>query len=66
MEFKLYHQNIRGIRSKTKDCYNSVLSSDFDLICFTETWLCDGIFSSEFIDQRYLVERRDRNKVLTN
>jgi hypothetical protein len=27
----------------------------------TETWLCDGIYDAEFIDERYTVFRRDRN-----
>lgn len=37
-------------------CLNS-----FDLICITESWLIDGINSSELFDDRYIVFRRDRN-----
>lgn len=56
----IYYQNVRGLRTKLSDVFNSILSSDYPIIAFSETWLCDSIYSSEVIDDRYNVYRRDR------
>lgn len=59
---KIYYQNVRGIRSKTRDVKLNILSNNFDILIFTETWLCDGVFDGEFIDNRYTVYRKDRKQ----
>ena len=62
MKLKFYYQNVRGIRSKTNDLLQAVSSSNYDIIMMTESWLRDGIFNREFIDERYEVFRRDRDQ----
>ena len=57
---RLFYQNVRGIRTKTSDVYQSVLNSNYDVLVFTETWLNNSIVSNEFVDGRYNVFRRDR------
>lgn len=62
MAFTIFYQNIRGMKSKTHEIYNSIVSNSYDIICICETWLDDSILSSEIFDSRYQVIRRDRNK----
>lgn len=57
---RIYYQNVRGLRTKTLDFYNGILSVDHDLVLITETWLKDSILDSELADNRYSVFRRDR------
>lgn len=57
----IYHQNVRGLRTKTHTFIRNVLRNSFDVITLTETWLIDGVNDSEIFDDRYLVWRRDRN-----
>lgn len=58
MDLKIYFQNVRGVKSKCVDIYNSVLSSDYDVICLCETWLDDTVFHRNclMIDIVYLGE----------
>lgn len=49
------------MNSKTATLYNSLLSSDFDLYCMTETWLTEDILNSELFPSDYVVVRCDRN-----
>lgn len=60
MAISVYYQNVRGLKTKTNDNYNSFLSSNFDIVCMAETWLNGSIISSELFDDRYCVVRRDR------
>lgn len=62
----LYYQNCRGIRTKLHTLFMNILSYSFDVIILSETWLTPSIADSEFIDDRYLVFREDRNRVATN
>ncbi|CAG9132953.1 unnamed protein product [Plutella xylostella] len=39
----------------------SVLNSDYDIICISETWLLDSIFDAEIFDGRYNLYRTDRD-----
>lgn len=59
-------QNVRGLRTKCVDLYNSVLCSDYDIILITETWLQNDILNSELFDMRYDVFRCDRDLILCN
>lgn len=60
-----YYQNCRGIRTKLHTLYMNILSHAYDVIILTETWLIPEIDNCEFIDQRYTVYRRDRNRSVT-
>lgn len=62
----IYYQNCRGIRTKLNTLYLNIMSHAYDVIILTETWLTLDISDNEFIDQRYLVFRCDRNRSLTN
>lgn len=62
----VYYQNVRGLRTKTHECYNKILANNYDVIVMVETWLCDGIFNSEFCDDRYDIFRIDRDLIATN
>lgn len=49
------------MRTKTADIYMNILQNDYCVIALTETWLKSDIRTSEFIDSRYIVYRRDRD-----
>lgn len=57
----IYYQNVRGLRTKSHLFYKSLLHTDYDVVCLTETWLLPGIYDEELFDSRYVVYRRDRN-----
>ncbi|CAH2087196.1 unnamed protein product [Euphydryas editha] len=59
-QLTIYYQNVRGIRTKLHDVYKNVLTCNYQVIIFTETWLNDNIFTAEILDDRYQVFRRDR------
>lgn len=56
----VYHQNVRGLRTKVHELYTSVLSEDYDIITLTETWLNDSFKNAELLDDRYNIARLDR------
>jgi hypothetical protein len=64
-KLNIYYQNVRGLRTKTLEIYESVLGEDYDLIALTETWLEPGIDNCELFDSRYEVYRKDRDQVGT-
>lgn len=64
-DFCIYYQNTRGLRTKLNTLYMSILSNSFDVVILTETWLIPTISNSEFIDDRYVVFRCDRNRTAT-
>lgn len=57
---KIYYQNVRGLRTKTRDFYLNVLTCEYDIIVLCETWLSLDISDSELFCDNYLVYRRDR------
>lgn len=57
----LYYQNVRGLRTKLSNIYNSILSNSYPIIVLTETWLTDSFYNSEICDDRYVVYRADRS-----
>lgn len=57
---KIYYQNIRGMRGKVNDIRSKILTSDYDIVTLTETWLNDSFHSTEFFSDTYFVERCDR------
>lgn len=66
-DYKLsfYYQNCRGIRSKLHLLYMNILSFSYDVIILSETWLTPNILDNEFIDDRYIVFRCDRDRLAT-
>ncbi|XP_045471763.1 uncharacterized protein LOC123678670 [Harmonia axyridis] len=61
-----FYQNVRGLRSKTHDIFDSIVQSEYDIICLSETWLSSDILDSEICDDRYVLYRNDRNFDLTS
>lgn len=61
LNLQIYYQNIRGMRTKTQDILCNILNCNYDVLVLVETWLHNGIKDREFIDDRYVVFRRDRN-----
>lgn len=57
----VFYQNVRGLRTKTLDFFDAVLTESYPVIIATETWLHDAISSSEIFDDRYIVYRNDRS-----
>lgn len=56
----IFYQNIGRARSKVKDIQLSLLDSNYDIVCLTETNFDRGVYDNEFVDNRYNVFRRDR------
>lgn len=61
----IYYQNTRGLRTKTHIFKRNLLLGSYDIVSVTESWLLEGIFDNELIDNRYFVWRRDRDYALT-
>lgn len=60
-ELKFYYQNTRGLRGRiVRNLKQNITLANFDCISLTETWLHDGIESSEIFDETYNVFRADR------
>lgn len=61
--FTLYYQNCRSLNNKLIEFSLSLLSSDFDVIAITETWLKPTVLNNELFDSSYLVYRCDRSEL---
>lgn len=62
-----YYQNVRGLRRKiASGIKNGFTLANHDFVSLTETWLNDGISSSEIFDDTYNVFRADRSIVNYN
>lgn len=61
----MYHQNVRGLNSKTHDLKIIVPGGDFDIVCSTDTWLQDGVYYGELFPLKYKVFRCTRDLVTT-
>lgn len=59
--FLVYYQNVRGLRSKTNQFYLSCLSTQYEIIILSETWLNDSVLSAELFNSTYNVFRCDRS-----
>lgn len=62
----IYYQNCGGLRTKLNALYMNILSNCYDIIILVETWLIPEISNNEFIDRRYDVFRRDRDRLATS
>ena len=52
--------NIRSLVNKLSLFQSYIYSSDYDIICLTETWLTDLIFDQEILPTSYNIYRKDR------
>lgn len=59
-KFLLYYQNCRGICTKQNIVYPALLSSDYDIVVFTETWLTCNHSTNEFFPDKFDTYRCDR------
>ena len=57
----LYYQNVRGLKTKINHFYINACSSEFDVICLTETGLSPDVNSAELFGPGYTVFRKDRS-----
>lgn len=64
--FSIYYQNTRGLNTKISDFSLSVLSSDYDVIALTETWLKQSVDNTELFGNSYFVYRCDRSSLNSN
>ena len=62
MKLTCYYQHVRGIRSKTNELLQAVRANNHNIIALSETWLRPGMYNCEFLDTRYKVFRRNRDK----
>lgn len=56
----LFYQNVRGLNTKINQARTFVNVNNYDIIGLTETWLSDGVLSSEMFNTHYHVFRHDR------
>lgn len=61
MSTSVYYQNVRWLRSKTKQLKQNLSCTNYDIICLTETNLNDGFHDAELSDEGFILFRRDRN-----
>lgn len=52
--------NTRSIVNKLSKFMSFVYSSNYSIVCCTETWLSDSIFDNEIIPTGYSIYRKDR------
>lgn len=56
----ILYQNVRGLRTKLDEIYNSILISNADLFAITETGCNESIHDAEIIPPGYTIIRCDR------
>ena len=62
----IYYQNVRGLNTKSHIFYRNCSDAFFDIICISESWLSDGVRSSELFPPSYSVYRGDRKHELVD
>lgn len=58
--FTIYHENVRSIMKKRTEILLSTKDIDYDCISINETWLHPSHNDNEFMNERYIVYRKDR------
>ncbi|CAF4867365.1 unnamed protein product [Pieris macdunnoughi] len=58
----LFYQNVRGLRTKSNEFYQNLLTCTFDVILITESWLNSSFYDNELCSDEYQMFRRDRSK----
>lgn len=61
-----YYQNVRGLRTKTRDVFLNSSILNFDVFALTETWLNPTILDLELFNNSYTVFRKDRYSNLSD
>lgn len=60
----IYYQNVRGLKTKLSTTYLLSQQTNFDLFCFTETFLDSTVLDTEIFDSEYFtVFRTDRSNL---
>ena len=55
-----YYQNVRGLNSKISAIYNQLISTHYDIIACSETWLKPDTCSSQIFGPDFVTFRSDR------
>jgi hypothetical protein len=58
--FHIYYQNVTGLRTKQLELFENVCSTDYSIICLTETWLNDLCYDHNLFPDCYSVFCSDR------
>jgi hypothetical protein len=58
---QIFYQNVRGLRIKCTNFFESVSVNDFKIICIIETWLSDSFRNRNVFPDNYFVFRVDRD-----
>lgn len=62
----MYYQNVRGLRTKSKDFFLNTNASNYEIFALTETWLTSAHYSEEYFSSDYIVYRPDRPNTVNN
>jgi hypothetical protein len=65
MSINFYYQNVRGLKTKLRECYLNSLQQNNTIVLLTETWLNSSIFNNELFNPEYTIYRKDRDLILT-
>jgi hypothetical protein len=52
---------VRSLRNKLTELYNGIISSKFDVVIISETWLNDSVLDNELCNSSYYIFRSDRD-----
>ena len=52
--------NARSLVNKLSRFQSLILSSNYDIVCVTETWLSESFFDQEILPPNYIIYRNDR------
>jgi hypothetical protein len=52
---------VRSLRNKLTEFYNGIISSKFDVVIISETWLNDSVLDNELCNSSYYIFRSDRD-----
>lgn len=56
-----YYQNVRGLNTKADVLHDNLLTSHYDILFLTETWLKEDAINKDFFPPSFQVFRRDRD-----
>jgi hypothetical protein len=58
--FDVYYKNVRSLTAEQLELCENVCSTDYNIICLTETWLNDLCYDHNLFPDCYIVFRSDR------
>jgi hypothetical protein len=53
--FDMYYRNVKGLRTKQLELYENVCSTNYNIICLTETWLNNLCYDNSLLPDCYTV-----------